>query len=552
MGLLKPVSPTVRNLRGDLFGGLTAAVVALPLAIAFGVASGAGPVAGLYGAAFVGFFAALFGGTPSQISGPTGPMTIVAASVFTQYAGQPAAAFTVVMLAGAFQILFGMLRIGRFVNLMPYPVISGFMTGIGCILIIMQIEPILGYPSPSSVMNALSVLPAELRAPNWHAVIVGIAAFLICMLTPKRFGRLVPSPLLALLAGCLLAMVLNNAPVLGAIPSGTPDWQWPVFDLAQINDMLVSAVVLAALGSIDSLLTSLVADNVTRTFHDSDKELVGQGIGNLAAGLAGGIPGAGATIRTLTNIKAGGRTALSGMIHAVVLVGVVLGLGSWVAYIPYAALAGILVKVGIDVVDWRYLARVAKAPRGDVVLMLVVLLLTVFVDVVTAVAVGVVLASLTFVKEAAEIQVESIRAIADPEHATFFTPDEADLFRRCNGRVLILHLTGLISFGAASEMMRRFSTVGSYDALIVDLQDVPRVDGSAALALESIIGDANAAGKDVLIVGLSLSVAKVLGRLGVLDEIKTTARFATRREALAAAEEIVRGDQPVCPDHAPS
>jgi SulP family sulfate permease len=542
--LLAPAIPTLRSLRSDLFGGLTAAVVALPLAIAFGVASGAGPVAGLYGAAFVGFFAALFGGTPSQISGPTGPMTIVAATVFTQYAGQPAVAFTVVMLAGAFQILFGMLRVGRFVNLMPYPVISGFMTGIGCILIIMQIEPILGYPSPSSVMNAISVLPEELRAPNWQAVVVGIAAFLICMLTPRRIGRLVPSPLLALLVGCLLAMLLDDAPVLGTIPSGTPDWQWPAVDFSQLNDMLVSAVVLAALGSIDSLLTSLVADNATRTFHDSDKELVGQGIGNLAAGLAGGIPGAGATIRTLTNIKAGGRTALSGMIHAVVLVAVVLGLGSWVAYIPYAALAGILVKVGIDVVDWRYLGRVTKAPRGDVVLMVVVLLLTVFVDVITAVAAGIVLASLTFVKESAELQVESIRAIADPEHATFFTAEETDLFKRCSGRLLVLHLTGLISFGAASEMMRRFATVGSYDVLMVDLLDVPRVDGSAALALESIIRDAHDAGKEVILVGLSLSVAKLLGRLGVLDEVKATARFASRRDALAAASETLSKTAP--------
>jgi SulP family sulfate permease len=402
---------------------------------------------------------------------------------------------------------------------------------------IMQIEPILGYPSPSSVMNAISVLPSELRAPNWQAVTVGVTAFLICMFLPKRAGRLVPAPLLALLAGVLIAVPLDKVPVLGAIPSGLPQWQWPVFDFTQVNEMLVSAAVLAALGSIDSLLTSLVADNVTRTYHDSDKELVGQGIGNLAAGLAGGIPGAGATIRTLANIQAGGRTAISGMLHAVVLAAVVLGLGPWVAYVPYAALAGILLKVGIDVVDWRYVRRAAKAPRADVVLMLIVLVLTVFVDVITAVAAGVVLASLTFVKEYAEIQVESIRAIADPEHATFFTAEEAELFRRCGGGVLVLHLTGLISFGAASEMMRRFSTVGRYEVLIVDLLDVPRVDGSAALALESIIQDANNAGKEVMVVGLSLPVARVLGRLGVLDEIKTTARFATRSEALAAAAE---------------
>ena len=523
------------NFRGDLFGGLTAAVVALPLAIAFGVASGAGPIAGLYGAICVGLFAALFGGTPSQVSGPTGPMTIVSASVFTQYAGEPAVAFTVVMMAGLFQMAFGMMRLGRFVNLMPYPVISGFMTGIGCILLIMQIEPLLGYPSPASVINAITVLPEELSRPNVDSVVIGLVAFGICILTPKRIGRLVPSPLIALVGATLMALVLDSAPVLGDIPSGLPDWQIPSMDFSHINGMLVSAAVLAALGSIDSLLTSLVADNVTRTFHDSDKELVGQGIGNLVAGFAGAIPGAGATIRTLSNIKAGGRTALSGGIHALVLLGVALGLGPIVAFIPHAALAGILMKVGVDVVDWRYLRRSLRAPRVDMALMVVVLVLTVLVDVITAVAVGVVIASLYFVKEAAELQVDSIRAIADPDHARFFTPEEAELFRRCQGRALILHLSGLISFGAASEMVRRFSTVGSYEVLIIDLLDVPKVDGSAALALEEVIQYAVDSGRHVLVIGLNYPVARLLSRMGILDKVKETSRFGTRREALDAA-----------------
>ncbi|MDH4107149.1 MAG: SulP family inorganic anion transporter [Gammaproteobacteria bacterium] len=523
------------NLRGDFFGGLTAAVVALPLAIAFGVASGAGPVAGLYGAICVGFFAALFGGTPSQISGPTGPMTIVAATVFTQFGERPAMAFTVVMLAGAMQILFGYLKIGRYINLMPYPVVSGFMTGIGCILIIMQIEPLVGYASPQSVVNALTVLPAQVLNPNLHALIIGLIAFAICTRLPKRIGRVIPPPLVALVVGSLLALSLTDAPVLGSIPSGLPSPRLPQFDFADLNRMLVAAAVLAALGSIDSLLTSLVADNVTRTFHDSDRELVGQGIGNLVAGLAGGIPGAGATIRTLTNVNAGGRTPLSGVIHAVALFAIVLGLGPAVAYVPHAALAGVLLKVGIDVIDWRFLRRIHRLPRVDLVLMLVVLVLSVFVDVVTAVAVGVVLASLTFVKRTADIQIESIRAIADPEHARLFTPEESTLFRRCGGRALVLHLSGLISFGAAIEMTRKISAVGQHDVLIIDLVDVPEIDGSAALALEEIIQRAEASGQRVFMVGLSLPVARLLGRIGVLDVIKETSRFHTRAEAIAAA-----------------
>ncbi|MDZ7768128.1 MAG: SulP family inorganic anion transporter [Woeseiaceae bacterium] len=527
------------NLRGDLFGGLTAAIVALPLAIAFGVASGAGPVAGLYGAICVGLFASLFGGTPAQISGPTGPMTIVSASVFTLYAGEPAVAFTVVMMAGAFQMLFGMLGLGRYINLMPYPVISGFMTGIGCILIIMQLEPLLGYASPTSVINALTVLPDEITKPEWHAVIVGVTALLICVLTPKPLTRVLPAPLLALLVASPLALLFDGAAVLGAIPSGLPDWQVPAISFSQLNGMLVSAAVLASLGSIDSLLTSLAADNLTRKFHDSDKELVGQGIGNLVAGFAGGLPGAGATIRTLTNVNAGGRTPVSGVVHSLLLFGIVLGFGAVVAFVPYAALAGILIKVGVDVIDWRYLRRMLRAPRMDVGLMIVVLVLTVLVDVITAVAVGVVLASLAFVKETADLQIESIRALSHPDQAPFLNPAESELFRRCQGRLLFLHLYGLMSFGAANETTRRFTNVSTYDVLIIDLLDVPRLDGSAAIALEQIVERAAEAGKPALLIGLSADVEQLLGRMGMLEHFQDTARFSTRHDALQAAVDVL-------------
>jgi len=528
------------RLRGDLFGGLTAAIVALPLALAFGVASGAGPMAGLYGAVFVGLFAALFGGTPAQISGPTGPMTIVMASVFTQFAGQPAVAFTVVMMAGAFQILFGYLRLGRYVNLMPYPVISGFMTGIGCILIIMQLDPLLGFPTPQNVINALTVLPGYLATLNPAALVIGLLALAIVFFTPKRIGRVVPSPLIAIIVCSLAALLLPDVPVIGAFPGGVPRPQPPQFDLGQLNHMLVSAAVLAALGSVDSLLTSLVADNVTRSYHDSDKELVGQGIGNMVAGAFGGIAGAGATIRTLSNVHAGGRTPLSGVVHALTLLAIVLGLGPLVAWVPHAALAGILIKVGIDVIDWRFIRRLHRAPRVDIVLMLVVLVLTVFVDVITAVAVGIVLASLAFVKEMAELQVESIKTVSDPDHVRMFDAETAQLMRAHRERIMFLHLSGLISFGAANELLRKFSTTGSYEVLIIDLLDVPKVDGSAALALEEVIQQATENSKAVLIVGLTYPVARLMGRMGCLDQVRETARFESRPEAVRAAVQLLR------------
>ncbi|MDA0681091.1 MAG: SulP family inorganic anion transporter [Proteobacteria bacterium] len=526
---------TTENFRGDIFGGATAAVIALPLALAFGVASGAGPIAGLYGAICVGMFAALFGGTNSQISGPTGPMTIVAATVFTQFAGNPAMAFTVVMMSGVFQIMFGYLRIGRYINLMPYPVISGFMTGIGCILIILQLEPLIGHASPSNVVNALTVLPSDIGTPNWHAAGLGILSLVVCVAVPKRVTRIFPAPLLAIISCTVIALFLTNVPLLGPVPAGLPVIQIPQFDYAQLSYMLVSAVVLAALGSIDSLLTSLVADNMSRTFHDSDKELVGQGVGNLVAGLAGGIPGAGATVRTLANLKAGGRTPVSGVFHALVLLLIALGLGPVVTLIPHAALAGILLKVGIDVIDWRFIKRWHRAPRTDLILMLVVLVLTVFVDVITAVGVGVVMASLVFVKEMADVQVQSIRTIMDDAGADLLAPDETDAFRQCNGRAAILHLSGAMSFGAANEMMRRIVSVKDVDVLIIDLADVPSVDGSAALTLEEIIQRAVDSDQEVFVVGMQFSVVRVLSRLGALDGVRDATRFSTRIEAIQAA-----------------
>lgn len=527
------------NLRGDIFGGATAAIIALPLAIAFGVASGVGPIAGLYGAICVGLFAALFGGTSAQISGPTGPMTIVSASVFTHFAQDPSIAFTIVMMAGVFQMLFGYLRIGRYVNLMPYPVISGFMTGIGCILIILEFAPLLGHASPQSVVAGLSALADDIATPNWTAAGIGLTSLAICLWTPKPIARALPSPLLALIIGSTAAHVLGGVPVLGAVPSGLPDFQVPRVDFAQLNYALISAAVLAALGSIDSLLTSLVADNITRSFHDSDKELVGQGFGNLIAGFAGGLPGAGATVRTLANVKAGGRTPLSGMLHALVLLFIVLGFGSVVALIPHAVLAGILFKVGIDVIDWRFIRRLHRAPRTDLVLMLVVLVLTVFVDVITAVGIGVVLASLVFVKETADAQVRAIRTIVDEEHHDLLSEEEKAAFRRCDGRAAILHLSAAMSFGAANEMMRRIVAVRPVDVLIVDLTDVPDIDGSAALTLDEIIQRAVDAHQEVLIIGMQLRVARVLGRLGALDRVREATRFASRIEAIDAAAALI-------------
>lgn len=545
------------NLRGDFYGGLTAAVVALPLALAFGVSSGAGPVAGVYGAIFVGLFAALFGGTPTQVSGPTGPMTVVMAAVFTHFTalypddpGRGAAlAFTVVMMGGAFQVLFGVLRLGRYIALIPHPVISGFMSGIGLIIILLQLGPLLGHETPSGPLAAARAVPDFLADPVPAAVALGALSLAVVYLLPSRINRLVPAPLVALMVGTLALQLFlpdGRAPILGDIPTGLPAPQWPTIELDQLPYMVKSALMLAALGSIDSLLTSLVADNMTRTHHRPERELVGQGIGNTAAGLLGGLPGAGATMRTVVNVRAGGQTPISGGLHALVLLAVVLGAGGMASYIPHAVLAGILIKVGTDIIDWDYLRRLHRAPFAGVVMMFTVLVLTVFVDLITAVGIGMIMAALVFMKRMTDLQLESITAITDPDEEGPLTEEEARLLEAGGGRILLFHLSGPMSFGAAKGMVRRLAGFDEYDTLVLDLTDVPTIDFTTARAIDDMISDAQGSGRAVFVAGIQPRVRQLLENQDVLQAVPAGHDAETRLEALRRAT-LPQGELPTPP-----
>jgi SulP family sulfate permease len=525
------------HLRGDLAGGINAAVVAMPLALAFGALSGAGPMAGFYGAIFLGLFAALFGGTAAQISGPTGPTALVMVAVFTHYAYDPAQAFTVVMISGVCQILFGVLRLGRYINLMPYPVVSGWMSGIGAVIIIMSLGPAIGHDSSMTPQTALFDLPRELRAINPSAMAVALLTLGIAALPLGRYAPLVPRPLIALIAGTLLALVLAPMPLLGEQPPLLPTIVWPHWTLADLGDMLFAGLMIALLGSIDSLLASLAADAKTNTWHNSDRELVGQGIGNLFAGLFGGIPGAGTQVRTLTNIRNGGRTRLSGVIHSGAMVLMVLALYVTLPLVPLAALAGVLIRIALSIIDWRYLRRVRTAPRSGVLLMFAVLVMTISINLLLAVAVGTVLASLIFVKRMADLQLEGIRTLDRPGGGSSLSEPEAELMQQLAGRVLLVQLSGPMSFGAATGLHRRMRGYQDYDVLVLDLSDVPSIDSSATLALEEIIMTSCEAGHTVELVGIRMPVARVFARLGVLDLIRDCDRHPTRLDALRAAAE---------------
>jgi len=542
-----------RHLRGDLLGGVTAAIVALPLALAFGVSASpqAGAIAGLYGAIFIGLFAALFGGTPSQISGPTGPMTVVMATVFTAMSAKNPEnglemAFTIVMLGGLFQILFGIMRLGKYITFIPYTVISGFMSGVGFIILFLQIGPLLGHPSSPKVVDSLSNLPKFLSNPNPVATGLGLLTLLIVFLSPPKLNRIVPSPLIALVVCTVISVTIfpdSDISRIGTIPKGLPELHLPAFSLSQIKDMVVYGLMLATLGAIDSLLTSLVADNITRTQHDSDKELIGQGIGNLFAGLFGGLPGAGATMRTVVNVRAGGKTALSGVIHAVVLLVIVLGAGGLTENIPNAVLAGILIKVGIDIIDWGFLKRAHQISIRATGLMYMVLLLTVFVDLIIAVVVGVFLANLFTLKRLSDLQAEQVKAITTPNEQVYLNPEEKFILQQAEGRILLFHLGGPMSFGAAKTISRRLSIVENYDVLILDLSEVPHVGVTASLTIENMVKEACEKRRVVFLVGASGGVKDRLRRLKLLDRLLPKNQLQSRQEALEAALLIVKERQ---------
>ncbi|NET91478.1 MAG: SulP family inorganic anion transporter, partial [Kamptonema sp. SIO1D9] len=530
------------------FGGLTAAVIALPMALAFGVASGAGAAAGLWGAVLVGFFAALFGGTPTLISEPTGPMTVIMTAVIASLtAADPdnglAMAFTVVMMAGVFQIIFGVLRLGKYVTLMPYTVVSGFMSGIGIILIILQLGPFLGQASPKGgVIGTIQNLPTLINNISLPETILAAIAVAIIVLMPTKWKRIVPPQLAALIIGTAVSLFFFQGVEIrriGEISAGLPSLQLPYFTPSQFRVMLVDALVLGMLGCIDALLTSVVADSLTRTHHNSDKELIGQGLGNLASGLFGGIAGAGATMGTVVNIQSGGRTALSGLTRAFVLLIVVLWAAPLTATIPMAVLAGIALKVGIDIIDWSFLKRAHKISVKGSLIMYSVILLTVFVDLIVAVGVGVFIANILTIDRLTQLQANDVKTVTDADDEILLSPEERQLLDRAENRVLLFHLSGPMIFGVAKAIAREQTAMVDHDVLIVDLSDVPILGVTSSLAIENTIQDAIDKGRHVFIVGAEGKIKKRLEKLGIWSILPPNHVGISRLEALQQALALV-------------
>lgn len=580
------------NLRGDLLGGLTAGIVALPLALAFGVSSGLGPSAGLYGAIFLSFFAALFGGTPTQISGPTAPMTavsmVVIATIISVHNGSVEKALpyilAVFLLSGLLQILLGLAGIGKYIKYIPYPVVSGFMTAIGVIILITQILPVIGYDvkkdseyieqfkplaeehilekilieesnegllvledfeetikragevneasiyeealnlaknSASGVIGTLKTLPRAAGGINWIELILALSTIAI-IYGFKRITTAIPSTLVALMVVSLAAIGFGiDYRSIQQIPEGFPILQWTLFSEFSFLGVLpyvFTALTLALLGAIDSLLTSVVADNLTKTRHLPNKELIGQGIGNSIAALFGGIPGAGATIRTVVNIQSGGKTKLSGMVAAIVLLVILLILSPLASQIPAAVLAGILVTVGIGVMDYKGLKALKKIPKTEVAVMVVVLLLSVFWNLVYAVGVGLILASLFFMKKMGDLATQDTRVAAVSEEKAW--KDEIKLSASFKENVFIKHINGPLFFGFTSDFVNISKQIPpSADVAIIRMDRVPYIDQSGLFALEDVLLDLNQQNIDTLIVGVQSQPKYLMKTIGIIGKL---------------------------------
>ncbi len=569
------------NLRGDFFGGLTAGIVALPLALAFGAQTAMGAMAGLYGAIAIAILAAIFGGTPTQISGPTAPMTVVSSAIIASAITESGATsvaealpliIATFFLSGFIEMLFGVIRLGRYIRYIPYPVVSGFMSGIGVIIIITQIFPMLGYNAKldtelvdqrmphaeevllekilqeeeaegvlsgvmsredleettrraqqvtvediraeaerqasreaSGTVGTLQYIARPFSAPNglnWPNIILALGTIII-IYGFKRITKVVPSSLVALIVMTIVAYFAfpDQVPVIGQVQEGLPPLHLDFFSAyAESSTLLMIfefAFTLAALGAIDSLLTSVVADNITKTKHDSDQELIGQGIGNMGAALIAGLPGAGATMRTVINVQSGGKTKISGVIAGAFLLMVLLGLGPIVAFIPNGVLAGILLTVGIGIIDYKAFRHLKQVPRTDIIVMIAVLLLTVFVDLLVAVGIGMVMAALLFMKNISDV-VEHRTQTASDSLRDFAREkpwaDEGNLVDTYGDRIYIKHLDGPLFFGFATRFQEMINALPKIEVVVIRMGRVPYVDQSGLYAMEDAVLELQAQG----------------------------------------------------------
>ncbi len=530
---------SISQFPGDLFGGITATLVILPMSLAFGVATGLGASAGIYGAIAVGFFAAIFGGTSTQISGPTAPMAVAMAVIVSTYAQSIAEAFAIVILCGLFQIVLGIIKIGRFIEYTPRVVVSGFMSGIGVIIIIIQLLPVFGaQPVSGGAIGALIALPQTILSANLGAVVIAVVALAISFFWPKSLRRFVPAPLLALIAGTLLSLTwLTGVPVVGEIPTGLPELQIYIPEAGFLIRAVEPALLLALIGAVDSLISSLIADTLTGTNHNPNRELVGQGIGNTVAGFIGGLAGSGSPLGTVANIRAGASTIASGVTYAIMMVLIVMVASDLVKPIPLAALAGVLIKVGCDAIDWRIVRRIHLIKRDRLLILLLVFGLTVFVDLLSAVAIGLIAAAMSHARTIQNFELDNIVSATILDTRLFEGDERASKMDPYSARVGVISLNGVISIASKTQLVRSMvNDIKDHEVIILDFSNTKHIDDDIALVIEQLSEAATQDDMAIIVSGLPAPIRQTVDALQVLRLVPDNRIVAT----LSIAEQIAR------------
>ena len=522
------------NVKGDILAGITVGIIALPLALAFGEISQLGPIAGIWGAIAGGLIGGLFGGCLVGVSGPTAPKAAQIAAFMSFFVigelNNPdlVAAFSIIFLSGLILVGISLLKISRFIHYTPYPVIAGFMCGIGVIVILTQINAFVGLGAEANLHNVVLNIKYTFQNYNSDALIVSIPCLITLFMwsrITKKIVRLatIPSPLAALILGTSIAYIMNlNIPYIGDKMGSATDgriFSFYIPDFSRLTEFFLPALALAALAVLDSLLSCKVADNLTSTRHSSDRETFGQGMANMVAGLFGGVTTATATMRTVANIKFGAKTPLASIVHGLTLLAILLGLGSFVAIIPTACLAAILFKVGIEIMDYRIIPVLKKLPISDLLVFMIVLLVTVFEDLMVAIAIGTIFALFSSRYELRSIFNFNSSDLVGGLNGTEFAPKNLDLNQLDKLPVKILRPQESLFFGTIEPMIEAYSATDEHEILIVDLSNVLMIDLTGAYALEDLINNTMKKNTEVLITGMDPKIEKTLVGLNFVKNI---------------------------------
>ena len=541
---------TRKDFTSDLMSGLIVGILALPLAIAFAIASGVGPEQGLYTAIIAGFIISLLGGSRFQIGGPTGAFIVIVYGIVSQYGYDGLASAT--LLAGIFLVIFGLAKFGAIIKFIPYPVTVGFTAGIAIIIALGQVPNFFGLTfagaDPADAVGKIKLYFSSFGFMNVYSVIVGVVALAVCILWPKITTK-VPGSLIAIIVATVMVKVLGwDDPVNGHgvvtigmknhIPSGFPVPHLPNISLEMMQKVFQPALTIAMLGAIESLLSAVVADGMTSTKHRSNTELFGQGVANILSPIFGGIPATGAIARTATNIRNGAVSPISGLVHAVVLLLIMLVLGKYAEMIPMAALAAVLFQVAFNMCGYRSVIKMFKAPKSDVTVMLVAFFLTVIIDLTVAIEVGVLLAAVLFIKrmsDVAEVEAVSSALKDDDDEAARNT-----LGRQVPKGVLVYELAGSLFFGAVDKFKETMNRISEKPKiLILRMRSVSSIDAAGINMIEDLLKRCKSEGTQLLLSGVHAQPVVALTRAGVLAQLGEENALGNIDAALNRARELL-------------